>query len=252
MSASDPHGSERLPDTGIASLGPDPAPYLITFPGVLRNLPQLERAAAGRGLFTIATERDGMVRRVPLIMRGEGKVVPALAVDLLRASTGTSAVLVRSDESGVRSVAMPGLELPTDQNGRVWIHFSPHDRAKYVSAKNVINRQVAPEKFAGKLVLIGCVGNRALLSRPPGAFGVPGVEIHAQLLQAALTNSCNAPSLAIVVELWAPSSPALLAMLAPSGRFCPFCDNSHYHRRSRYHVMDIMQQVSDIADPTFR
>ena len=219
MSASGPQASEWLPDTSIASLGPDPAPYLIAFPGLLRNLPQLEHAAAGRGLFTIATERDGMVRRVPLVMSAEGKVVPALAVDLLRASTGTSTVLVRSDESGIRSVAMPGLELPTDQNGRVWIHFSPHDKAKYVSAKDVINRQAAPEKFAGKLVLIGTSAIGLLdIKTTPVHPAMPGVEIHAQLLEAALTNSLLiAPSFAIVVELMcAIIAGALLAMLAPA------------------------------------
>ena len=57
------HASEQLPETGIATLGPDPSPYLIAFPRLLRNLPQLERAAAGRGLFTIATELDAQFRR---------------------------------------------------------------------------------------------------------------------------------------------------------------------------------------------
>src|SRR5262249_26164992 len=48
--------AEGVPEPGIAILGPDPAPYLISFPHLLRNLPVLERAAAGRGLFSIGTE----------------------------------------------------------------------------------------------------------------------------------------------------------------------------------------------------
>ena len=75
---------KAMPETGVALLGPDPTPYLFSFPKLLRNLPELERAAAGRGLFTIATERDGMVRRVPLVMNAEGRIVAALAIDLLR------------------------------------------------------------------------------------------------------------------------------------------------------------------------
>src|SRR4029453_4979037 len=78
----------KFPETGFAVLGPDPMPYLITFPHLLRNLPILEEAAAGRGLFSISTERDGMVRRVPIVMRTESKIVPALALDLLRVVTG--------------------------------------------------------------------------------------------------------------------------------------------------------------------
>ena len=53
-------------------------PPLVTFPGLLRNLPVLENAAAGRGLFTIRPERDGIVRRVPIVMRAEGTIVPSL------------------------------------------------------------------------------------------------------------------------------------------------------------------------------
>src|SRR5882724_842646 len=110
-----------FPATAVATLGQDPRPFLIGFPRLLHNLPVLERAAAGRGLFSIVTERDGMVRRVPLVMKANDELVPALSVDLLRVASGAQAVLVRSDESGVQSVATAGLVLPTDGNGRVWV-----------------------------------------------------------------------------------------------------------------------------------
>ena len=42
--------SRRLPQTGFAKRGADPAPFLVTFAGLLRNIPVLEDAAAGRGL----------------------------------------------------------------------------------------------------------------------------------------------------------------------------------------------------------
>src|SRR5206468_3614099 len=108
---------EKNPETGFATLGPDPTPYLISFPHLLRNLPVLEHRAAGRGLFSIRPERDGIVRRVPIVMKVGDKIVPALTLDLLRVVTGSGAILIRTDESGVRTVAVSGLELPTDQNG---------------------------------------------------------------------------------------------------------------------------------------
>ena len=46
--------------SGFAMLGPDPSPYLITFPGIIRNIPALEQAAAGHGLLTIRSELDGI------------------------------------------------------------------------------------------------------------------------------------------------------------------------------------------------
>src|SRR5882757_5991268 len=44
---------KALPVTGLAMLGDDPQRFMFQFPGLLRNVPVLERAAAGRGLLTI-------------------------------------------------------------------------------------------------------------------------------------------------------------------------------------------------------
>ena len=62
--------------TGFAVRGPDPAPYLVTFPGLLRNVLPIEEAAAGRGLFSINPETDGIIRRVPVIMEAQGSLEP--------------------------------------------------------------------------------------------------------------------------------------------------------------------------------
>src|SRR5262245_6460985 len=178
---------EKHPETGFAAMGPDPRPYLVGFPHLLRNLPVLEQSAAGRGLFSIRPERDGIVRRVPIVMKVEDSIVPALTLDLLRVVTGSGGILIRTDESGVRNVAVTGLELPTDRNGRIWVHFSRHDQARYVSAKDVIDGKVESERFAGKLVLVGtsAIGLLDVKTTPVHA-AMPGVEVHAQLLEAAL------------------------------------------------------------------
>ena len=74
--------------TGFATMGSDPKPYLITFPTLLRNIPVLERAAAGKGLFSFRPDRDGIVRRAPLAMSAAGQLVPALSTEVLRVALG--------------------------------------------------------------------------------------------------------------------------------------------------------------------
>ena len=216
--ASNTRSLENYPETGFAMVGPDPRPYLVGFPHLLRNLPELEQAAAGRGLFSINPERDGIVRRVPIVMKAGNKIVPALTLDLLRVVTGSGAILIRTDELGVRNVAVPGLEFPTDRNGRIWVHFSPHDKSRYVSAKDVVEGKVPPETFEGKLVLVGTSAIGLLdVKTTPVNRAMPGVEVHAQLLEAALTNSLLAsPSYAVVVEmLGALVAGSALSLLAP-------------------------------------
>ena len=128
--------------------GPDPAPFLVTFPGLLRNIPPIEQAAAGRGLFSIDPERDGIVRRVPVVMEAQDVLVPSLTMEMLRVVTRAGAILIRTDRSRREDVAVPGLEVPTDRNGQFWVYFNKHDPARYVSATDVLQGRVAPTAFA--------------------------------------------------------------------------------------------------------
>jgi adenylate cyclase len=189
--------------TGFAVRGPDARPFLVTFAGLLRNVPVIEQAAAGRGLFSINPENDGIIRRVPVIMTAQGSLVPSLSMEMLRVVTGSSAILVRVDEAGVQSVAVPGLEVPTDRNGQFWVHFNHHDPERYVSAKDVLQGNVAADRLAGKLVLIGtsAIGLLDLKTTPLDA-AIPGVEVHAQILESVLSKSSLVnPNYAIGAEL---------------------------------------------------
>src|SRR4029077_6321529 len=114
--------AEMALQTGFAFKGPDPSPFLVKFPGLLRNVPSLEKAAAGRGLFSIDPERDGIVRRVPVVMVAGGEIMPALSLEMLRVGFGAQAIRVLTDEAGVEEVQTipPRFQLPTDNTGKLW------------------------------------------------------------------------------------------------------------------------------------
>jgi adenylate cyclase len=189
--------------TGFAVRGQNPAPFLVTFPGLLRNVPVLEKAAAGRGVFSIRPESDGIVRRVPVVMVAQGMLVPSLTMEMLRVVTGSGAILVRGDQAGAEAVAVPGLVVPTDRNGQLWIHFSRHDRARYVSANDVLQGKVPRDRLDKRLVLIGTSAVGLLdIKTTPVDPAMPGVEIHAQILESVLTKELlTRPNYAIGAEL---------------------------------------------------
>jgi len=195
----------KLPPMGIATLGEDPRPYLLNYPGLLRNVPILEHAATGRGLFTIRVERDGIVRRVPMAMMAQGQIMPSLTLEMLRVVSGSNTLLIKTDEAGIKSVAVPGFEIPTNRNGQLWIHFSPHDAARYVSAADILAGTVPPDRVARRLVLIGTSAVGLLDSKTTPIDPVmPGVEVHAQVLESALSHSLlSTPNYAIGAELCA-------------------------------------------------
>jgi adenylate cyclase len=181
---------KTLPVTGLAMLGQDPLRFMVKFPGLLRNTPVLEKAAGGRGLLTINPERDGIIRRVPMILQAQGQTMPSLSFEMLRVVTGTDTVFIKSDRAGITSVGVKGFQVPTDRNGQLWVHFAHRDPTLYVSALDVLEGRVPPEKIKGKLVLIGtsAVGLNDIKTTPVSA-AMPGVEIHAQVLEAALTKT---------------------------------------------------------------
>ncbi len=179
-----------LPVTGLAMLGEDPQRFMFDFPGLLRNTPVLEKAAGGRGLFSINPERDGIVRRVPMIMQAQGTTMPSLSFEMLRVVTGTDTIFIKTDQAGIQSIGVKGFQIPTDRNGQLWVHFARNDPSIYVSAIDVIEGTVPPEKIRGKLVLIGpSAAGLNDIKTTPVSRATPGVEIHAQVLEAALTKS---------------------------------------------------------------
>jgi adenylate cyclase len=195
--------AEARLQTGFAIRGPDPRPFMVTFPGLLRNIPPIEQAAAGRGLFSINPEHDGIVRRVPVVMDAQDNVVPSLTMEMLRVVSRAGAILIRTDQAGIRSVAVPGLEVPTDKNGQFWVHFNRHDPARYVSAADVLNGRAPADRFRGRLVLVGTSAVGLLdIKTTPVEPAMPGVEVHAEILENVLTKSLLAsPGYAIGAEI---------------------------------------------------
>ena len=191
------------PKASFATLGGDPDPYLVNYPNRLSNIPILEEAAVGRGMFTVRPDPDGLVRRVPMVVKAGGEKIPSLDADMLRVATGQTTFVIKTDEVGVQSVILAGIRIPTDQNAQLWIYYSPHDPARYVSAADVLSGKLPPETFNGKLVLIGTSATGLFDVRATPLDPVmPGVELHAQALENILAGtSLERPGYAIGAEV---------------------------------------------------
>ena len=200
--------------TPTAEFNGDPRPYMLSYGSVTENHPVLEGAANGRGMFTISSESDGIVRRIPAVLRVGSRVYPTLVVEMLRVATGQSqyAIIRDTQGAGIKSVRVARTEIPTDFNGQLWIRYGAHKPELYIPAHKVLSNEFDPAAFRGKLVLIGttATGLKDIRATPlEGAM--PGVEIHAQLLQTILANqNLIRPNYAVGAEL---TSLAILGLL---------------------------------------
>lgn len=193
-------GEPHLP---LAMIGGDPSDLLPAYPGMLRNLPAFERAASGVGMFSILSEPDGLIRRVPLAFNVEGKVVPALAIELLRVAMGGDALAIRRDSAGVVGVIVGGAMIPTERDGRFWVYYRSAIAKNYLSAVDILEERLAEGSLKDKLVLIGssAIGLQDIRATPISA-ATPGVEVHAQLLETIIGNQqLTRPHLALGIEV---------------------------------------------------
>ncbi|WP_238123629.1 MULTISPECIES: CHASE2 domain-containing protein [unclassified Xanthobacter] len=182
---------------GLAVAGDDPVAQLPHFSGAVAPLPEFAQAAAGIGALNWLPDRDQVVRRVPLLLDLDGRLVPGLAAEALRVAQGASTYLVRatgaSGESafgaarGLVSVRIGAFTIPADAAGAVRVRFGASDPHRFVSAADVLEGRLADDAMAGRIVLVGTSAAGLKDTRAtPIAAALPGVEVQAQLLEHML------------------------------------------------------------------
>ncbi len=155
---------------------------LREFPGHIQFLPEIDSAAAGRGL--VSTDQpDRIVRHVPLVARVQGVIVPALPVEALRVATGQRLTLRDAGRMGLEVVIADGVA-PAGSDGQAWVRFGTHDEGRFLSAVDVLNGKFDAERLKGAVALVGVTGLGLLdYQATPLGERMPGVEVHAQVIE---------------------------------------------------------------------
>ncbi|WP_051089733.1 CHASE2 domain-containing protein [Amorphus coralli] len=180
--------------SGFASAGDDPKPFLPHFSAVTAPLEPLADNAAGLGAMNWIPDRDQIIRTVPLLFVVDDTVVPGLAAEALRVAQGASTFLARASNAsgetafgqatGVNAIRIGGITVPTGPQGTVRIHYTPTTPERLISAAAIVDGSFDPDAVAGRIVLVGATAPGLLdLRSTPIDVAVPGVEVHAQLLE---------------------------------------------------------------------
>ena len=148
-----------LPNIGAVSTRNQPrnpgtviiGPYrnqIVSYPGIIANIPAVETAAAGVGIVNTFPEVDGVVRRMPLVVMSNEKLYPSMAMETMRVAAGDSTFQVKLNETGVEKMRIPKFgPVTTDSLSRIWIDWS--------LKPEVYSLTDLPKDFEGEIVIVG-------------------------------------------------------------------------------------------------
>jgi adenylate cyclase len=223
LRAAQGEGREAVPAPPVAvraPLGATARAHLVGAPAVLGNIGVLQKAAQGHGMITPYPEFDGVVRRVPAVYRVGDVLHTPLAIELIRVAIGGRTLVLQAGHDGIEAivfsgVGMPSIVVPTDRRGRLWVRASRHDPGRYVSARDVLEGKLPRERLAGRLVLVGTSAVGLLdIRATPLTGSIPGVEIHAQLIENILfQDHISRPYFADAFEFFTAALLSLLLIL---------------------------------------
>jgi adenylate cyclase len=201
------------PKARFATAGDDPTLRIPSFPNTIEPLPLLAAPAAGLGAVNWLPAADQIVRHVPLLFSLHGTLYPSLSLEALRTGLGESTAFVRSsggsgvlafgETTGIETVRIGKIVLPTAGDGQLWLNYARPDPRRYISAHTILEGSFDPKDVAGRHVLIGASATGLLdLRATPLSASVPGVEVHAQAVEQMLSGEhLSRPSLATGAEI---------------------------------------------------
>ena len=109
---------------GVAKIG-DPLPWLFEWPGMLGPIELLGINADGVGVVNTTPEIDGVVRRLPLLMRVGDEVYPSVPMEVIRVAVGDPSYQVKAGAGGVIALRVPKFKtIKTDQYARIWLRWN--------------------------------------------------------------------------------------------------------------------------------
>ena len=167
----------------------------------------VEYTSLGTGALNLVFDRDGKMRRMPMVFRLNDKAYPSLTAEMLRLIEHKPRFIVRSDEGesgllgsipGIGSFEALNLDLPTAPDGSMWISYSGRRAERTISAAALDENKIGGSRLANAIVILGPPGET--IATPDGARSV--ADVYAESLENTLMGTpLRRPASAIEAEL---------------------------------------------------
>lgn len=193
----DPQLKDRPPidyDYSVTMIGPPeakPAVLAQVRGGAYAALPLPMLMKATRGLGEIQAgepDPDGVVRRIPMVVRVDDELFNTFAGDTLRVGVGGQTTQVKVTVDGfIDRLRIGEAILPVNKRGELLLYDTGLEPRRRISLADIFDAGFDPGRIAGRLVLVGAtaIGFQDIRTTPITPY-MPGVEVHAQTLEQIL------------------------------------------------------------------
>ncbi|UCF90201.1 MAG: SpoIIE family protein phosphatase, partial [Desulfobacterales bacterium] len=214
--------THRLLDEGAWRI-PEASGYESFYNGIdpLATFPELSEVSRGIGYLSIKPDRDGIFRRIPLLVQYGGVFFPSFALravcDFL--NVPPERIVIQPGKIILRGAVYPGkkhaldIAVPVDARGNLRINFvGPWEKMKHYNFSDVYKasedldlQEIWRDELSGKIVLVSdiCTGS-ADVGQVPTDPDFPLSGIHANTVNTLLSGSFLRETpllLGIVIEI---------------------------------------------------
>jgi len=164
------------------------------------NIPLLAKQASAQAYFNVLPDKDGTIRRYPLVMDFEGKHYQPLAAAMFGYALPRAMPVLLVTGHGMIGVQWDRHVVRTDEAGRMLVNYlGPAGTIVHVPAWKILDGTADPGVLENRYVLVGVTAPTVYdLRVTPVGVAYPGLEIHATVLENMLSQNF------IVRPGWAP------------------------------------------------
>ena len=187
MSVKNDAGVELPSTTQIIEKG-NVKPWLYNYQGIVAPTQKISAGVAGMGVNVTSPEPDAVVRKMPVLVRINGKIYPSMLLENVRLLNGSKRIKVIAKEHGIDEVLVSKKAgVPVNHNAEMYINYADPEKYVQMSATEIFSNSFNENKIKGRIVVVGmdAAGLSVLKYTPHGL--TTDQMISAQALDTLLT-----------------------------------------------------------------
>ena len=163
-------------------------PWLYEYGGIVSPHAKVSAGATGMGVNVTSPEPDAVVRKMPVLIRINGKIYPSMILENVRLLNGSKRIKVIAKEHGIDEVLVSKKAgIPVNHNAEMYINYADPKMYVNMSATDILTDNFNENKIKDRIVVVGldAAGLSVLKYTPHGL--TTDQNITAQALDTLLT-----------------------------------------------------------------